>query len=271
MNAMTVQLLGTGAAEGIPAFLSNCRVCRYAREHGGKDVRTRCGALADGSFKIDLPPDTLAQMHRFGLDAKDWTCLYFTHSHADHFAIEEIQYGLFPFSQQDYLCFTIYGNETVCAKLAERYPNWPIDIVQTRSFETCRHGQFTFTPIRSRHLEDEDSQNVIIERGDKRVLYATDTGIWPDPTWEFLGSMRLDALVIECTEGTKGQDWWGHLSVNEVIEVVRRLKESGTLGSAAPVVTTHHSHNGSATHTELEEALNPHGIQVGYDGFVLEF
>jgi phosphoribosyl 1,2-cyclic phosphate phosphodiesterase len=266
---MTVRLLGTGAAEGIPAFLSDTRVSLHAREKGGKDVRTRCAALLDGCVKIDLPPDTLYHIHRDRLDARDWTCLVFTHSHADHFAVEEIQYGLYPFSGLEYLCWTIYGNEAVCAKVAERYPLWPLDVVQIRSFEPFEHGPFRITPIRANHQDDEESLNLIFERDGKTLLYATDTGVWPEETWDFLRRFKLDGMVIECTEGLAPTNYSGHLSVKEVVEVVSRLRADGVLANESKVVTTHHSHNGEATHAELEAALGPHGIEVGYDGYEL--
>ena len=132
---MTVRLLGTGAADGIPGLYSGCRVAQYAREHGGKDVRSRCGALVDLGIKIDLPPETRHQLWRDGLDARDWCALLFTHSDDDHFALAELQYALYPFNDMDHLGFTVYGNEEVCRRLRERYPNWPMEIVQTRSFE----------------------------------------------------------------------------------------------------------------------------------------
>lgn len=263
---MTIRLLGTGAAEGIPGFMSHSRVSRYAREHGGKDVRTRSGALVDGCVKLDLPPDTLCQLHRDRLDSREWTCLLFTHSHDDHFAIEELQYGLYPFSDLDFLCFSIYGNATVCAKIAQRYPDWPMDVHQVRSFEPFVHGPYVFTPIRANHQEDEESLNYVIERAGKTLLYATDTGIWEEDVWEFLTRFRLDALVIECTEGLAPTTYPGHLSCAEVVQVVGRLRASGTLAPHAKVVTTHHSHNGQALHAELEAALSGHGIEVGFDG-----
>jgi phosphoribosyl 1,2-cyclic phosphate phosphodiesterase len=263
---MTVRLLGTGAAEGIPAFVSDSRVSNYAREHGGRDVRTRCGALIDGSIKIDLPPDTLCHIHRDRLDARDWTCLIFTHSHADHFAIEEIQYCLYPFSKLEFLCWTIYGNEHVCAMIGEKYPSWPLDVVSVRTFEPFTHEEYTITPIRATHQDDEESLNYIFERNGKTLLYATDTGIWPEETWEYLSRFRLDGLVIECTEGLASTDFHGHLSAAEVLEVVSRLRKTGVISEKTFITTTHHSHNGEATHSELEAALNPHGIQVGFDG-----
>src|SRR5690606_11830913 len=86
---MNIRLLGTGGADGVPALYSDSRVSLYAREHGGKDIRSRAAALIDGVLKIDLGPDTWSQLTREGLDARDWTALLFTRSDADHFAPDE--------------------------------------------------------------------------------------------------------------------------------------------------------------------------------------
>lgn len=267
---MRLRLLGTGAAEGIPAFLSDTRVSDYARAHGGKDVRTRSGALVDGCLKIDLPPDTLLHIQRDGLDARDWTAVVFTHSDDDHFAYRELQYSLYPFSACDCMTFALYGNQVICNRLHEEYPNWPMEIVETHSFQTFQHGPHKITPIRSNHKKDEDSQNLLIERAGRTLLYATDTGIWEPPTWEFLEGWKVNALVIECTEGLSTTNYWGHLGCGEVIHVVERLSEMGVVGSDTFITTTHHSHNGDATHAELEAFFKPNGIVVGYDGLEFE-
>jgi len=263
---MTIRLLGTGAAEGIPAFYSNSEVSCYARKHGGKDVRTRCGALVDGTMKIDLPPDTLHHIQRDKLDATDWTAMLFTHSDDDHFAPEELQYCLYPFTEMDFLTFTIYGNDAIVPRLHAMYPNWPMDIVQTKSFEPFHHEHYTITPIHANHKLEEDAQNLILQRDGKALLYATDTGVWFEPTWEFLQGFKLDALVIECTEGLHCTDFEGHLDVESMLEVLGRLHKQGTLDSSSIVCTTHHSHNGEATHAQLETVLKPHNVEVGFDG-----
>jgi phosphoribosyl 1,2-cyclic phosphate phosphodiesterase len=263
---MTIRLLGTGAAEGIPAFYSNSEVSRYARTHGGKDVRTRSGALLDGTVKIDLPPDTLLHMHRDRLDATDWTAMIFTHSDDDHFAPEELQYCLYPFSEMDFLTFTIYGNDAIVPRLNARYPQWPMDIVQTKSFVPFTHEGYRITPIHANHKLEEDAQNLVIQKDGKTLLYATDTGVWFEPSWECLKGFKLDLLVIECTEGLHCTDYDGHLDIETMLEVLERLHKQGTVDSNTTVCTTHHSHNGEATHEQLETALTPHGIQVGFDG-----
>lgn len=268
---MTLLLLGTGAADGIPGFFSSDPVSRYARENGGKDVRSRSAALLDGVIKIDLPPDTLTQLHREGLDAREWTAIVFTHSHEDHFAVSEIQYALHPFTEADHMAQTIYGNAAICARIHARYPHWPLEVVEMRSFHSVAHGDYRITPVHARHKEDEDSHNLLIERDGKRLLYATDTGVWHEETFEFLRAQPLDLLVIECTEGFQPTDYVGHLDVKDCIAVVERLRAQGTLPAGSRVVTTHHSHGGGARHCDLVRALAPHGIEPGYDGMRLEF
>jgi phosphoribosyl 1,2-cyclic phosphate phosphodiesterase len=268
---MNIRLLGTGAADGIPGFFRNDPVSKHARECGGRDVRTRCAALVDGVLKIDLPPDTFSQLQRDRLDPRDWSALLFTHSHEDHFAVGEIQYALYPFTEMDHMPYTIYGNETICRKIEERYPNWPIELVQTRSFESYQHGSYTITPVKARHIEEEDCHNLIIERGGKSILYATDTGVWTHDTFEFLSRYHLDVLVIECTDGLRKGNYLGHLDIDACVGVVDALREAKVLGSDSRVVTTHHAASGGARHCDLEKALLKHGIEPGYDGMVIKF
>lgn len=267
---MQIRLLGTGGADGIPALYSDSRVSAYARLHKGKDVRTRSAALLDGTIKIDLGPDTWHQLARDGLDARDWTAVFFTHSDADHFAVDELQYALYPFSDFEYAGFQIFGNAAVCRRIMEAYPEWPFEIHMTESFQTLEHDGYKVTPVRAKHKESEDAHNFLFECTGSTLMYATDTGVWPEETWEFLQGWKLDTLVIECTEGFVHTPYNGHLDVKDLLLVVERLQSMGVVHSETVMATTHHSHNGDATHAELEEALGPHGILVGYDGMTLE-
>jgi phosphoribosyl 1,2-cyclic phosphate phosphodiesterase len=268
---MKIKLLGTGAADGIPAFHGDCRVCRYARDNGGKDIRSRSAAVIDDCLKIDLPPDTLMQMHQSRTNAKNWTGLIFTHSDEDHFAVDQLQYALHPFTDMDHMGFTIYANPTIAKMIWKRYPEWPLEVTTTRSFCPVQHGEFLITPIRAKHgSQGEDAHNIIFERNGKSFLYATDTGIWPEETWLHLRDFKLDALVIECTNGFVANEYDGHLDLKQCVEVVERLRKQGTLNSNSQIFTTHHSHHGGATHAELEEALCSHGIAPGFDGLLID-
>jgi len=265
---MEIRLLGTGAADGIPSFYFDNSVSDYARKHGGKEVRTRASALLDGHIKIDLPPDTLVQLQRDKLKASDWTALVFTHGHDDHFARREVQYTMFPFTDHLFLPFVIYGNDRITKGFAEAFPDWPMEVHQTFSFQRFRHLDYEITPIAARHKEDEDSQNLIFQREGKTFLYATDTGVWTHETFAFLSDYRLDALVIECTDGFNKSTYDGHLDIEACVGVVEALREAKVLRDGSRVVTTHHSARGGARHVDLEKELAKFGMEPGYDGMV---
>jgi len=266
---MKIHLLGTGAAEGIPALYADSAVSRYARKHKGKDVRSRSAALIDDLIKIDFGPDTFAQVARDGLDPREWQGVFFTHSDDDHLCVSELQYSMFPFTENEFAPYPIYGNASVLHEVQRRYPEWPFELIETASFQPVQFQSYTITPIKANHTETEDAHNLIFDDGQTTFLYATDTGLWCDDTWDFLSGVQLDGLVIECTDGFRKSNYYGHLSLAEVLVVVERLREMGTLDSHSHVVTTHHSHMGEATHGQLEDALRPHGIEPGFDGMVL--
>ena len=263
---MEILLQGTGAADGIPAFFSESRVSTYARAHGGKDIRTRSGALIDGHLKLDFGPDSFAKVLRDRLNAREWSGIVFTHTHEDHLCRAELQYMLHTFTEHLFAPLTIYGNGMVVERLQERFPDWPLEIIETRSFESFDHADYKITPISAYHKLDEDSHNLIVEREGKTFLYGTDTGVWREPTWEFLPGFRFDAVVLECTDGFRKTDYFGHLDVNEFLQVTERLRSIGCIQDNSQVFTTHHCHLGDGTHDELQEFFAPPGVTVGYDG-----
>lgn len=267
---MRIRLLGTGGADGIPALCARSMVSDYAREHGGKDVRTRAAALVDGVLKLDFGPDTLAQIQRDGLNPLDWTATVFTHSDEDHLTVSELQYFVYPFNDNDSLPFTIFGNPDVCRIIRARYPEWPFEIFETKAFEPFQHLDFTITPILANHKVGEEAHNLIIEKDGRKLIYATDTGIWCERTFEFLKGAMANALVIECTDGFKKSTYNGHLDIAECVGVVHRLRDFDGIADDARVVTTHHSHQGGARHCDLVKALGRFAIEPGYDGMEFE-
>ncbi len=267
---MRILLQGTGAADGIPAFFDDSRVSRHALANGGKDIRTRSAALIDGHLKLDFGPDTFSQAIRDRISPRDWSAVIFTHTHDDHFCRAELQYMLHSFTPHFFAPIPFYGNETIVAKLIERYPEWPFEIIATHSFEPFQEGDYKVTPIAAFHKLDEDCHNLIIQDGNSTFLYGTDTGYWREPTWEFLSDYRLDGMVIESTDGFVRSGYHGHMDCALVIQTTDRLREMGVLADKTPVVTTHHCHLGDATHAELEAHFAPHGITPGFDGMIID-
>ncbi|HJP82528.1 MAG TPA: MBL fold metallo-hydrolase [Fimbriimonadaceae bacterium] len=262
---MTIQLLGTGAADGVPPLFTPNRLGSRSFGPDSKDYRTRASALIDDCIKIDLGPDTLAQNQRFQIDPNLWEAIVFTHSHEDHFTVSEIQYALYPFNMNEYTPFTVYSNSTVKRLIELRYPDWPLDLVETKLYETITICGYQMTPVRAKHAEPEECQNLVFEKDGKVFGYMTDTGIWPEITWDYISGVKFDAMVIECTDGLCDSGYDGHLALWELEGVLERLHKQGSISKGVPIFTTHHSHLGGS-HEELVEAMKPLGAAPGYDG-----
>ncbi len=110
---MKLQYLGTGAAERVPALFCHCKVCRYAREHGGKDVRTQTQALIDdGRLMIDFPGDSYLHALNDGLDFGQIHQLLITHWHSDHLYAEDLALRMHGYGQSLGSVLHVYGNRT---------------------------------------------------------------------------------------------------------------------------------------------------------------
>ena len=65
---MRIQILGSAAAEAVPALWCECECCEYARKHGGKDIRRRCSYWVDDDTLADFGPDANWQSVACGID-----------------------------------------------------------------------------------------------------------------------------------------------------------------------------------------------------------
>lgn len=269
---MKVTLLGTSSAEGWPALFCRCEACGKARELGGRNIRTRSSALIDDVLKIDFPPDTLHHVIQFNLDLRRINALLFTHAHDDHFSAPELQY------LSDYFVpvpirepLPIYGPPEVIIRLENGLDlrRVPVTLQTLRPWETVVIGSYRVTPIMAQHDPSQHCYNYLItDSDDVTLLYASDTGWYEEPTWKFLGNVRIDGIVAECAKGPIEGGYKAHMCIPEVIRLRSRLIEMGCFQPAQPMVTTHFSHLGGLMHEELEQALTPSSIQVGYDGMI---
>lgn len=266
---MEIKLLGTGSAEGMPGLFCRCHVCQLARVERGKNLRTRSSTLINGTLKIDLPPDTLHHVLTHNLDLTRVEYLLFTHGHDDHFAMRELQYMSWMFVVEvSETPLNLLGPTDVIERVVGslNVSDLPLKFQPLCLWEPTRLNGWEITPIQAQHDPSILCYNYLISDGHKTLLYATDTGWYEPPTWDFLKQAKLDGIVVECSKGPNEGGYMAHLCIQEVIRMRELLLESDVLSPDAPVVTTHHSHLGGLMHEELEQALNPHGVQVGFDG-----
>jgi len=234
--------------------------------------------LIDRSILIDAGPDLYHHVLTYRFRPADLAGILITHSHEDHLAAAELRLTREPFSLRDRTRpLPVWGNpnvlETIRTTLEtqddeEIRGQFGLELHPARAFESFHIGDYTITPLQGEHVPTEPCLLYAIESRGRTFLQANDTGYFPETTWQWLADKRLDGISLECTNGAI-EGWHGHLGVKELIEVVERLRKTGSLAPSAAVTATHFSHNGEWLHHELEAALGPHGVLVAYDGMCL--
>jgi len=276
---MRLRILGSAAGKTVPRPFCRCRVCAYAKRHGGRDLRTRTGVQIflngdDGvepRYQVDLPPDIGHQMVRDRFCLERLEHLLFTHADEDHLDPKSLKYRPSILSDKsDLVPLEVYGSAVV----AERLTDLDADALKMRvhtvePFQEFEMGEFRVFSLAALHAAG--TLNYVLQGEGLSVLLAWDTGWWPEETWRVMDRFKLDAVLMECTVlGEKGRDLGSHQTFGSVLRMRSRMIELGCLQEQTPFVLLHIGDNGQLTHDEAVALAEPHGITVGYDGFVLE-
>lgn len=275
---MELMYLGSGAAEGWPALFCECDVCREAARRGGRDVRMRTGSLLDGDILIDFTPDLMAQKLRFDLKLARVRHCFLTHTHEDHFEPRNMIYLGASFAniadREALGKFHFYASEESRPAFEKRMfdecegTRELCDLTTFKPYERVEVNGRAFTAIPAVH-GCPGAVNYIIEEGARRILYAHDTGIWREETWEFMQGMRFDLVSLDCTNGPKASQYSGHMGFERNIIVRERMLKSGMADERTRFVMNHFSHNGGMLYDEMEREMGPKGFEVGYDGKIM--
>ncbi len=268
---MQVKILGTAAAEGLPALFCCCDTCRTAREQGGKDLRTRSGTLIDGNLMIDFSPDTFHHALRHKLQLADVRHLLLTHSHSDHLYPCDLDMRHTPYAHLDgQPALKVYGTRKLLKKCRRQFGRtWAprnLDLTAIKPLQTVVLDADTqVTALPAQHMLREPALLFAVERGGKRLLYGHDTGLFPELVWQTLRGRRFDLVLLDCTMMT-GRDGGNHMGLPDCLDTKARMERENMADSRTRFVLTHFSHNGGLSHAQLEAAASPHGFDVAYDG-----
>lgn len=275
---MKLKYLGTAAAEGIPGMFCNCRVCRNALKIRGKEIKTRSQALLDDKLLIDFPADTYMHILNHGLDLRNIHNVIITHSHSDHFypndfwcRFEGIAYDIVEEPLNIYV--TEAGYNEALRQLGEDLNETRVKFHKIAPFEPFDVEDYHIIPLAADHDSSSNPVIYIIEKGGKSLLYAHDTGIFPDSTWDYLEkyNKKFELISLDCT-GMAQKNWRrSHLCLNTDKEVYDRLTEIGVCDKNTIVYVNHFSHNGMLTHEELVVEAEKYGFLVTYDSLEVVF
>ena len=161
---MELKYFGTGGGGGIPEIFCDCRICRHAREVGGREIRTRSQAVIDDRISIEFPVDTFLHAAYCGLDMRRINDVVITHGHYDHFLPQD----LFSRPQGYTPPLRVYATKASAAKMCEtidaheaayasgkkiRTSNFRIEYHPVEVGVPFSVGEYTFTPLKARHVQ----------------------------------------------------------------------------------------------------------------------
>ncbi|MCI8387740.1 MAG: hypothetical protein HFE63_04670 [Clostridiales bacterium] len=276
---MKIQFLGTAAAEGIPAFLCDCEVCRRSRAVGGRALRTRSQAIIDDTLLIDFNADTLSHMYANNIDLVNVKYCLITHNHSDHLYPNDLRMlePGFSHAPKGYK-LTFCGSDKVGEVIKPIFagvlePSGLCEFVEIKPFETITLGKYTITALKAVHDQNAGPLFYMISDGDKNILYAHDTHFFCDEVWEYFEKVKphFDFVSLDCTNAMLPLTYIGHMGLAENKKVREIMLEKGYADANTQFICNHFSHNGtSAAYDDFVKIANPEGFDVSYDGMKVE-
>lgn len=275
---MKIKYLGTAAYEGVPALFCNCRVCKLSRELGGRNLRSRSQALINDELLLDFNADTVWHYQKYDFSWERICGCLVTHSHCDHLYIGDMEMAASNYTHK-HRNLSVFAAKDGCEKIKSLIGGTNCGIIATlvepdRRFQI---GEYDVLPLWADHEQRSSPVIYAIAHNKKRMLYAHDTGYFPEKSFELLKKEGyFDLLSLDCTgclalEARDG-DWVnGHMRLATNIKVLECMKEYGIVDDKTIVVLNHFSHNGGQTYDEMQKAVEEYGFIVAYDGLEINF
>ncbi len=162
----------------------------------------------------------------------------------------------------------LYGSNDIAVIMDGLFPDpaaLHIGLHTVRAGDSWQSGPYAVTAYRAFHaVETLDALFYSVDDGQHAILYATDTGLFPEDTRQALLGRSFDVVVLEETMGSG--DYEGHLGFETFPEQVRWIRQAGLLRPGGRILATHFSHSGNPLHEELVARFSPLGVEIAYDG-----
>jgi phosphoribosyl 1,2-cyclic phosphate phosphodiesterase len=138
-------------------------------------------------------------------------------------------------------------------------------------FETYEILNYKVTPLKADHEKEMDPVIYIIEKDNKAILYAHDTGYFLEETWEYIenSNIKFDFAALDCTYILNEQAYNNHMGLKACCDVKERLLKKNATENT--VFCLHHfSHNGKLIYDDLVPVAKELGFEVTYDSIEFE-
>ena len=280
---MKLTYYGTAAAGGFPGFYCEDDLCMKVRNVGGRNIRTRSQAMVDDKILIDHPQDTYLHVCMYGLPIHKINNIIITHNHPDHLYVEDLFLRRKGFADlKNPTPLKIYGSTAVIEtiQLTEERKNMvermleqnTIALHEITLFEPFYVEGYKVTALNASHSASQ-SMMYMLEKDNKAMLYAHDTGLFPDCTMEYLKDIKVhfDLVSFDCTNGILQLSENNHMGLNGNIIMRERLLNIGCIRKDTRCILNHFSHKCGVCYDDFVPIAAEKGFEVSYDAMVAEF
>ena len=263
--AMDVLLLGTGASDGLPNCWCTCPTCTEARAAG--TLRTNTSVLVDGRLLIDCGPEAPRQAQRAGRDLTGVRTVLISHAHDDHLDPIFLMYRGWVSEEP----LQVIGP----APAIERCREWVtpdqtgVTLTTVTAGDTFDADGFRVQVLPATHHAYGEAVLYAIEKGGRRLLYATDTGLWRSRLLELVQGWRFDLVLLEETFGDVRPPDAVHHDFTTFGAALNALRAAASVQDDTRVVAIHLGHNNPPL-AELTARLAELGAEVHPDLTLLE-
>jgi len=229
-SPLSVRTLGTGAAD-------------HRWDHLGEPgIRGSAGTLIDGRVLIDCGVTGRANLSRFGIAPDVLTDLVITHSHGDHFSVEQIG-RVIADRKASAPPLGVWAAPQLIAKL-QKHLTGRFTGHALKAGDAFKTGPLGWTALPANHLivgdPTEQALHYLIESPGGNLLYALD-GAWMLKQARLLiGKRRLDMIVWDATMTESGDGRiFEHNNLAMIGLMMQTLTATGCAHGKTVCVLTH--------------------------------
>ena len=232
---MKIQFIGTGAAD----YDWSC--------YGAPGVMGSTVTLIDDHILMDCGPTAFQALKRYQADIDRITDIVITHSHSDHFDVENLK----KVCSGSEIC--LWGSGNVCRKAAS--------FCKTQTLHygmNFQIGRYDFLALEANHAVEDPTEETFLYliSGEKTLFYALDTGYLASKAHRLLGKTHIDGAIWDATMSEPG-DWrlFYHTD-GQMFNIQRRLLErTGNMTSATKVWFNHRARTLWPQELELQRKI----------------
>jgi len=259
-DAIKLTFCGTGAADWPSEYPLPGESIDTASFRGNASL------MVDSSLMIDCGPTVPEALVYHKIDTSGLSDLFITHSHGDHFNIDAIQRLKEMTHVKSRIKLWHHSGALERFSIPDIFDIKPLEVMD--SVET---SGIRITALPANHVVSNSAEtplHFLLEKGLRRILYATDGAWLLKKTWLFLKDKPLDAVIWDATIGEIEGDWriFEHNSLDMVRLMTKTLSEQNVLKQGAQVILTHMAYTLWPPHDEIAPSLISENITPAWDG-----